>query len=63
LTALTVGAVAVVLGVVLGRKLAQPLRALTGRQSSSGQGDFSDVDSGRRHGRDRDARQHDGRHA
>jgi HAMP domain-containing protein len=40
-TALTVGAVAVVLGVVLGRKLAQPLRALTGSAIKLGQGDFS----------------------
>jgi signal transduction histidine kinase len=40
-TALTVGAFAVVLGVVLGRRMAKPVRALTDAATRLGQGDFS----------------------
>jgi signal transduction histidine kinase len=40
-TALTVGALAVVLGVYLGRRLARPVRALTRAAINLGQGDFS----------------------
>jgi PAS domain S-box-containing protein len=40
-TALVVGALAVVLGIVLGRRMAQPVRALTRAARRLGQGDFS----------------------
>jgi signal transduction histidine kinase/HAMP domain-containing protein len=40
-TALIVGAVAVVLGIVLGRSMARPVRALTRAARRLGQGDFS----------------------
>jgi signal transduction histidine kinase len=40
-TALLVGALAVVLGVVLGRRMARPVRALTRSAMRLGQGDFS----------------------
>jgi signal transduction histidine kinase len=40
-TALTVGALAVVLGVMLGRRMAKPVRALTEAAIRLGQGDFS----------------------
>jgi hypothetical protein len=61
--ALVVGGLAVLAGVLLGRRIARPLRAITRSAVRLGQGDFSASIAGRRQSRDAGARAHPGEHA